>query len=249
MAELAYDRIGIGYRTRRRADSQIAKRLWGALGDSGTVLNVGAGAGSYEPVDRPVVAVEPSLTMIQQRPATAAPCVRALGEALPFQDHSFDAVLGVLTLHHWANLADGLRELSRVARKRIVLLTWDPESDEQFWLTRDYLPAVLEFDRARFPKMAELERHLGKLEVSHLPVPADCADGFRGSYWKRPQAYLNPDIQRSISSFAMLEPDVVKRFDARLAQDLDSGEWARRNEDLVECEAFDMGYRIAVAHL
>lgn len=245
--ELAYDKIGIGYGGRRRTDARIAASLLSALGGARTVLNVGAGAGSYEPVDRHVIALEPSATMISQRPVGTAPCVRALGEALPFSNASFDAVLGVLTVHHWARLEIGLRELCRVARERVVLLTWDPECDEQFWLTRDYLPEVLAYDRARFPKLTMLEHFLGELTVTRLLVPADCADGFRGAYWKRPRAYLDPDVQRSISSFALSEPAVLRHFTATLRADLDNGEWTRRNAELDRCEAFDMGYRIVVA--
>ena len=245
--EMAYDKIGVGYRSRRRTDARIAERLLEALGDARTILNVGAGAGSYEPVDRLVIAIEPSMTMIAQRHAEAAPCACAIGEALPFADDSFDAVLGVLTVHHWAQLDAGLRELRRVARRRIVLFTWDPECDEQFWLTRDYLPEVLEFDRARFPKLSVLEQFLGPLEVSRLLVPADCTDGFRGSYWKRPHAYLDPDIQRSISSFAMLDPRVVAAFSQALARDLASGLWSTRNAELATRDEFDMGYRIVTS--
>ena len=245
--KLAYDRIGVGYGTRRRSDPRIAKSLLRALGDAGSVLNVGAGAGSYEPVDRLVIAVEPSATMIGQRPEGAAACVQALAEQLPFADERFDAAMGILTVHHWTRMTVGLSELRRVARKRIVLLTWDPQCDEQFWLTRDYLPEVLEFDRVRFPKLSVLEQHLGPLEVSTLLIPADCADGFRGSYWKRPSAYLEPGVQRSISSFTALDPAVAARFTAQLAADLASGEWARRNAELEECEARDIGYRIVTA--
>ena len=245
--EMPYDRIGAGYRTRRRTDARIAERLLDALGDARTILNVGAGAGSYEPADRRVIAVEPSMTMIAQRPPEAAPCVRAIGEALPFADDSFDAVLGVLTVHHWERLDEGLRELRRVARKRVVLLTWDPECDEQFWLTRDYLPEALAVDRARFPKLTVLEKFLGPLAVSRLLIPADCTDGFRGSYWKRPSAYLDPEIQRSISSFAMLDPRVVAKFSQALARDLTSGLWSTRNADLATCDEFDMGYRIVTS--
>ena len=191
-----YDRLGVGYRTRRRPDARIAAQLREALGEPESVLNVGAGAGSYEPSDLQVVAVEPSRTMIAQRPEGAAPCVQAEAEALPFADGSFDAVMGVLTVHHWAHLADGLSEVRRVARRRVVVLSWDPVFDEQFWLTREYLPEILAVDRARYPK---LEKLLGATRVEPLMVPADCTDGFRSAYWKRPEAYLDAEARRSIS--------------------------------------------------
>lgn len=232
---------------RRRADPYIAESLLTALGDARSVLNAGAGAGSYEPVDRFVVGLEPSDTMIGQRPNGSPACVQAIAEQLPFLDASFDAAMGVLTVHHWTRMNVGLSELRRVARKRIVLLTWDPECDERFWLTRDYLPEVLEFDRARFPKLSVLERCLGPLEVSPLMIPANCEDGFRSSYWKRPAAYLEPEVQRSISSFTALDAAVVERFTSRLADDLASGEWARRNAELEHCEVRDIGYRIVTA--
>src|SRR5262245_825590 len=200
MTKELYDAIGQGYRELRRPDPRIADQLWAALGDAKSVLNVGAGAGSYEPIDRIVVAVEPSVVMLAQRRPTAAVAVQARAEALPFANGSFDAAIAVLTIHHWADRARGLAECARVARDRVVLLTWDPAVDD-FWLVRDYFPEFLAADRKAFPPMAEYARALGpRTEVLTVPVPRDCVDGFLGAYWARPEAYLDETVRSGISS-------------------------------------------------
>lgn len=247
-ADPIYNRIGHGYAQQRRPDPRIAARLLAALGPARTVLNVGAGAGSYEPGDRHVVAVEPSAVMLAQRPPGAAPAVQARAEALPFADRAFDAVLAVLTLHHWADRAGGLAECARVARERVVLLTWDPACDG-FWLMRDYLPAFLEIDRRIFPPLEDYGVALGagtRLEVAPVPIPRDCVDGFLGAYWGRPAAYLDPVVRAGISTFAHpgTEPGIE-----RLRADLASGAWQARHGHLLEEEALDIGYRLVVAHL
>ena len=137
-----YDEIGRSYTVTRRPDPRIARAIDTALGDARSVVNVGAGAGSYEPSHLRVTAVEPSPAMIRQRPSAAAPVVRAVAEHLPFADTSFDAALAVLTLHHWTDRAGGLAELARVARRRVVILTWDPSCRDLFWLTTEYFPAI-----------------------------------------------------------------------------------------------------------
>ena len=243
-----YDRIGAGYRTHRDTDPHIAARLANSLGDANSILNIGAGAGSYEPRSEHLVAVEPSTVMLRQRLPTAAPAVQAVAEALPFRDATFDAALAVLTIHHWSNIPRGLAELRRVVKHKIVILTWDPECDEQFWLTRDYLPEILAYDRARFPRLATLERNLGPLQIENLPIPADCADGFRCAYWKRPHAYLDPCVRKSISSFAQADAAVIARAMAQLATDLDSGEWTRRNQEIESQTELDGGYRLVAVH-
>ena len=239
----AYDQLGAGYGTRRRADARIAAQVWAALGDARSIVNVGAGAGSYEPCgDARVVAVEPSAMMIAQRHPPGA-CVQAVAEALPFADDAFDAGMGVLTVHHWANVAQGLGEMRRVCRERIVLVTWDPEGPADWWLTRDYLPEILAIDRARYPSLKALDA----TRVTPILIPADCSDGFRGAYWKRPRAYLEASVRRSISAFAQLDEAVVAAFVARLTRDLASGEWARRNAELAPLETFDAGYRLVIS--
>jgi SAM-dependent methyltransferase len=237
-----YERIGRGYAQRRRADPRLARTIADALDDARSVLNVGAGTGSYEPAGPGTVAVEPAAAMIAQRPAGAAPCVRACAEALPFGDGGFDAVLATLTMHHWSDWRAGLSELARVARRAVVLFTWDPECD--FWLSRDYLPEMLAADRRRFPKLDDLSEALGDVRVQHVPIPHDCTDGFLGAYWRRPDAYLDSSIRQSISSLALEE---FATGIARLAADLESGVWAIRYGHLLRATELDIGYRLVVA--
>lgn len=238
-----YDRIGRGYAARRRPDPRIGAFVWRALGGSASIVNVGAGTGSYEPGDRRVVAVEPSIVMIRQRPPHAAPVVRASAGTLPFRDRSFDAALAVLTLHHWPDWRGGLSEMARVARGPVVLLTWDPAACE-FWLVEDYFPEIMLIDRAIFPTMDEMRQVLGRMAVSAVPVPHDCTDGFLGAYWRRPHAYLDPQVRAAISAFTKLN-DVAARLQ-RLADDLESGEWNRRHGALLGQDSIDLGYRVVV---
>jgi SAM-dependent methyltransferase len=240
-----YDRIGAGYTATRRPDPRIALAIDAALGDARTVVNVGAGAGAYEPRDRRLVAVEPSRAMIGQRPRGAAPCVQGAAERLPFRDRAVDACLAVLTLHHWTDPAAGLAELRRVARRRVVVLTWDPASWGGFWLTVEYFPEIL--DLPRFRSMAALERSLGPIRVVPVPIPHDCSDGFLGAFWRRPEAYLDPAVRRAMSGFAQLDPAIVARGIARLRDDLRSGRWQARHGALQARESLDLGYRLVVA--
>jgi SAM-dependent methyltransferase len=251
-ADAIYDTIGRNYARQRRPDPRIAAPLTAALGSARSVLNVGAGAGSYEPSDRPVVAVEPSAVMLAQRPPGAAPAVQARAEALPFPDRAFDAVTAILTIHHWVDRAGGLAECARVARERVVLLTWDPAVDT-FWLSREYLPSILEEDRGMFPPMAAYAQAFGpgaRVEVREVPVPHDCVDGFLGAYWARPAAYLDPTVQAGISSFARpgAEAETAAGLE-RLRDDLASGAWDARHGHLLATDALDIGYRLVVADL
>jgi SAM-dependent methyltransferase len=239
-----YDVIGRSYARLRRPDPRIARAVTAALGDARSVVNVGAGAGSYEPTDRAVVAVEPSAVMIAQRPAGAAPVVRAFAEKLPFSDNAFDAALAVLTAHHWSDRRAGLSEMRRVAGERVVILTWDP-AHAVFWLASDYFPDLVEFDRGIFPTLADLEAALGRVEVSVVPIPHDCVDGFLGAYWRRPEAYLDEGVRAGISTFARIG-DVTPGVN-RLRADLKSGRWAKRNAALLGLEELDLGYRIVVS--
>jgi SAM-dependent methyltransferase len=239
-----YDAIGRDYRRYRRPDPRVAAAITRGLGGAATVVNVGAGAGSYEPPDRRVVAVEPSATMIAQRPAGAARAVQASATDLPFRDGSFAAALAVLTVHHWPDRRRGLAELARVARERVVLLTWDPAT-AGFWLVDEYFPQVWALDRPLFPTLDELRQALGPLEAEPVPVPHDCADGFLGAYWRRPAAYLDPGVRGAISTFAKLTD--VEGGVARLRADLDDGTWQRRHHELLGRDALDLGYRLVVA--
>lgn len=228
----------------RRPEPRIAARIAAALGDARSVVNVGAGAGSYEPEDREVVAVEPSGEMVRQRAAEAAPAVRGRAEQLPFRDRAFDAAMAVLTIHHWTDVARGLAEIRRVARERVVILTWDPEHPG-FWLVRDYFPEIHEFDRRTFPSLETLRAAFGPIEVRPVPVPADCVDGFLGAYWRRPEAYLDEGARGAISSFPRLN-NVEARI-ARLRAHLADGTWHARNADLLALDELDIGYRLVVA--
>ena len=240
-----YDTIGRGYGRYRRADPRIAARIAEALEGCASVVNVGAGAGSYEPDDRRVVAVEPSRVMIRQRGGRAAPVVRASAGGLPFRDGAYDASLAILTIHHWPDLGRGLGELRRVARRRVAVLTHDPTA-ARFWLT-DYFPEILDLARGSLPSLEELRGHLGRSTVLPVPVPHDCTDGFLGAYWRRPQAYLDPEVRAAISFFAALD-GVEERISA-LRDDLASGDWQRRNGDLLALPSLDLGYRLVVASL
>ena len=239
-----YDRIGESYTTSRRVEPRFAMPLVEALGSAESILNVGAGTGSYEPAGRTVVAVDPSAVMIAQRARGAAPDVQARSEGLPFRDDAFDAVMAVLTIHHWAGMRAGLAECARVASRRVVLITWDPAS-EGFWLVQEYFPEILEIDRALFPSMDTLAEVLGDITVRPLPVPADCADGFLGAFWQRPQAYLDPRVRNGMSVFSRLAD--VNRGLGKLRNDLGSGSWLERHGRLLKQDTLDIGYKLIIA--
>jgi len=245
-AEL-YDTIGATYTVTRRTEPRIAARVWAALGDAQTVLNVGAGTGSYEPPDRDVIAVEPSAVMRAQRPAGAAPCVAATAESLPFEDQCFDAAMAFATVHHWQDPIAGLRELRRVAR-RVVVFTHDTSAagwHRRFWLSRDYLPEVADFLAGR-PSLGELARAIGA-RIEPVLIPWDCVDGFFEAYWRRPEAYLDDQVRRGVSGWARVGPVVEQRAVRMLADDLVSGRWAERNRELVDLDAAELGLRLLVA--
>ena len=243
MAQL-YDTIGTHYAKYRRPDPRIAAAIIGAIGDARRVVNVGAGAGSYEPKDRDVIAVEPSETMIAQRARDAAPVVRASAMSLPFRDGEFDAAIALLTIHHWPDQRAGLLEMARVAR-RCVILTWEEPSASPSWLTRDYFPEILAYDRTVFPPAASYyDALLKNAVVRPVLIPYDCTDGFLEAYWRRPEMYFDPRARLAISSFARLA-DVESGLTA-LRRDLDDGTWARRNGALMKETELDAGYRLIV---
>jgi SAM-dependent methyltransferase len=241
-----YESIGAGYARTRRADPRIARQVDGALGDARRVLNVGAGAGSYEPVDRSVVALEPSAVMIAQRDPAAAPVVRGVAEHLPFAAGAFDAALGVLTVHHWSDRAAGLAELRRVAPRQ-VLLVYEPELASQLWML-EFWPEVLDLPtERRAPTVADLREHLEVHTIEVVPVPHDCEDGFGGAFWARPERYLDPEVQAGMSSLAQLAPADRSRGTERLRAALASGEWDARHGALRSQAETDLGYRLLVA--
>jgi SAM-dependent methyltransferase len=251
MSETAYDQIGRGYSEHRRTDPRIATRIEEALGDAQSVVNVGAGAGSYEPAGREVTAVEPSAEMIAQRPADAAPAVQACAEELPFEDGSFDAAMAIISDHHWSDRAAGLCEMLRVARHRVLILNADPGLARRFWLTRDYLPGFTSLIPERYRRPGyweqELRGLLGRVEMRPVPVPHACHDGFYQAYWRRPRAYLDQRIRDSISVFHRLPGAEVSGAMERLRSDLDDGTWEERYGDLCGRSELDVGLRLVVA--
>lgn len=241
-----YDRIGLTYATTRAPDSRIERRIAEALGDARSVVNVGAGTGAYEPRGLEVVAVEPSAVMLAQRAPGAAPAVQASAEALPFPDGSFDAALAVLTMHHWSDWRAGIAELRRVARERIVMLTFDPAYISAYWLVRDYLPQIAVRDEQRFPTVETVAEALGGAEIVPIPIAHDCSDGFLCAWWKRPLAYLEEGVRANISSFAAMDPVALAEALERLQRDVADGTWAGRNADLIARDEADFGYRLLV---
>lgn len=242
-----YDQIGLGYTTTRQPDPRIAQAIRRALGAAHRVVNVGAGAGSYESADVTMVAIDASYAMLRQRSPGAAPAVQATAEHLPLRADAVDAALAVLTLHHWDKLEAGLAELRRVVRDRVVIVTWDPAAQDSFWLTRDYFPEILELDVRRFPRMEQLGHQLPGVTVEPLLIPHDCQDGFLGAFWRRPEAYLDSRIRQGMSGFAQLPIGVVDAGLARLADDLKTGRWAARYAGFTALDSADLGYRLLVA--
>jgi SAM-dependent methyltransferase len=245
--EVVYESIGRTYSTTRLEDPRIAAAIHAALGNARSVVNVGAGTGNYEPRDLPVVAVEPSPTMLRQRSAErSALTVNGFAEALPFAAGAFDAAMAILTIHHWTDLTRGLQELRRVARRQVVLF-FEPLSTHDFWAL-DYFPAALSLGTEQHaPGEAELREHLEVRSVDPVLVPRDCLDGFGAAFWCRPEAYADPAVQAGMSWLAQLPAADLEAGSARLRADLDSGEWVRRHGHLLDLDQYDGGYRIAVA--
>jgi SAM-dependent methyltransferase len=247
----SYDRIGVGYSITRRTDPRIEARIVNALGDVGSVANVGAGAGSYEPrgPHLRVVAVEPSAVMIRQRAPGAPPVIQAVAEALPLATGGVDAALAILTVHHWTDPRRGLAEMRRVARKRVVIFTWDQDAWESFWLIREYLPCIRDLDRPRAVAVAEIRSVLGPCRVLPVPIPFDCRDGFHGAFWRRPEAYLDPRVRTAISTYAAMPARERDQGLERLCADIESGRWTADHGNLLDLEELDLGYRLIVVDL
>jgi SAM-dependent methyltransferase len=244
VSEAAYDRMGIGYRQVRRPDPRIAARIEAALGEARSVLNVGAGSGSYEPADRAVTAVEPSQVMIEQRPPGSAPVVQASAEELPFGDDSFDAAMAIITVHHWADRAAGLAEMARVARQRLAVLSFDPAPPADLWL-REYFPRTLEIHGELMPPVEELAAMLGPgAIVEAIPIPRRCEDGFFCALWDRPEMQLDPEVRRASSVWHQVDAEETERGLAALRADLESGAWDERHGRLRAAAELDVGLRL-----
>jgi SAM-dependent methyltransferase len=240
----AYDRLGVGYQYVRRPDPRLGKMIGEALGDAETILNVGAGTGSYEPADRQVVAIEPSAVMLAQHAGSRR--VRGEAERLPFSDLSFDAAMAILTVHHWRDLLRGLREVKRVARRQVIF-TWDPDHDRRLWIATEYVPAIIAMEAARFATVPRIVEALDAHTVHRFEIPHDFTDGFQAAFWRKPEAYLDPRIRAASSTFASLPSELVEPGIAQLRRDLESGMWASEHNDLLGLDSVDYGYRLVVA--
>lgn len=244
--DVDYETHGRGYALHRRTDPRISAVVQRALGSARTVLNVGAGAGSYEPEDRYVLAVEPSAAMRAQRPAHLTPAIRGVAENLPIDDQSVDASMAMVTVHQWQDLEKGLSELRRVTRGPIVILTFDPDAFDRYWLS-DYVPEIIAVEYRRFPPIDRLCELLGGLtEVQPISVPIDCVDGFSEAYYGRPERFLEPGVLRSQSSWSFVEDEVRERFVQTLNDDLRSGAWDRKYGHWRRMPSFEGSLRLVV---
>lgn len=245
-----YDRTGITYSLTRQPDPRIGHVIERALSGAVSVANIGAGTGSYEPTQT-VLAVEPSRVMIDQRHPLAAPAVQATAECLPIRTDAVDAALAVLTVHHWTDIAAGLSEMLRIARRRVVVLTWDHTVIRDFWLMREYVPAATETDARLAVPIDALTTMLGRDRVSvvAIPVPHDCVDGFGGAFWRRPHAYLDDTVRNGMSLFSLTAKPQVQEGLSRLRSDLESGAWQHHHADLLQLPELDLGYRLLITNL
>ncbi len=242
-----YEAGGASYATIRRPDPRIAALVEAALGDAASVLNVGAGAGSYEPLGREVTAVEPSATMRAQRPAGRSPAIDAVAEHLPFPDASFDAAMAMITVHQWPDPAAGLAELRRVSRGPVVVLTFDGDQLERLWLG-EYCPELYAAERRRYPPIAEIAATLGgEVRVGEVPIPLDCTDGFTEAFYGRPEMFLDPGVRACQSAWGFVEPEAIERALDALARDLESGAWDARHGELRTQPEFVGALRLIVA--
>jgi SAM-dependent methyltransferase len=241
-----YEKHGRTYTRFRQPDPRIAERIRRALGDARTVVNVGAGAGSYEPRDRWVLAIEPSATMRAQRPVDGAPAIAARAEALPLDDDAVDAAMACVTIHHWEPPEAGLAEMRRVARSRVVVFTFDLLALPAW--QQDYLADALAIERPRFPSLETIAEVLGgRVRVEHVPTPGECVDGFFEAFWRRPEALLDPEVRASQSIWTLLEPGVEQRIVDRLHEDLASGAWGAEHGHLRDLTSYDGALRLVIA--
>lgn len=244
--DIDYGVAGVQYGRYRRPEPAIAAQILRALGDARTVLNVGAGAGSYEPTDREVTAVEPSATMRDQRPAHLSEAIDASAEHLPFADQSFDASMGTYTVHQWSDLELGIAELRRVTRGPIVIMAADPDRLHDFWIA-EYCREALDIECGRFPSIDRIGSLLGtSSEVEIVPIPLHCADGFTEAYYGRPELFLQPGVTGAMSSWTMLDPTILHRFREHLQADLTSGAWDKQYGHLRSQQWYEGSLRLII---
>ena len=241
-----YEADGAHYSAIRRPEPRFARKIRDALGDASTLINVGAGAGSYAPEDLSVTAVEPSASMRSQRPAHLAPALDAVAEDLPFPDQAFDAALASVTVHQWSDLGGGLAELRRVTRGPVVIMTFDPVSLREFWLG-EYAPAMMERESGRMPDLGELAAQLGgNVRIDELPIPADCSDGFAEAYFGRPEAFLDARVRKSQSAWGFIDAEEEHRSVERLRAALEDGSWDHRFLGLRSVSEYPGSLRLVV---
>jgi SAM-dependent methyltransferase len=244
-----YDRTGVGYASVRRGDPRIGARVEAALGGARSVVNVGAGTGSYEPAEREVIAVEPSRVMIEQRGPDAAPVVQASAEQIPFANGSFDAAMAMVTVHHWRDWRAGVKEMRRVARDRVVVLTFDGEALPDYWFL-EYFPRARDIHAGFMPPLEEFAATMGATRVEPVPIPRRCTDGFFMALWDRPEMHLDPEVRRASTIWHEMTPEEAGPGLSRLAADLESGAWDERHGHLrEETVELDVGLRLLVAEL
>ena len=243
-----YDTSGKEYAKFRQTDPRIAAHIYMALGNANTILNMGAGAGSYEPEDRYVVAIEPSLAMRAQRIARGKmPALTGTADAIPFDDNSFDAAMAMVTLHHWPDMQKGLQELRRVSRNQVLILTFDPDALHQFW-NAQYFPELIEVEKARYPSIPFITDALGgQTTVQQIAVPLDCSDGFQEAFYGRPEAFLDKDIRQAQSAWKFLAPGLEDKLVARLATELSSGDWDKKYGHFRTQATFTCALRLIIA--
>ena len=245
--DVDYSRYGEGYAVRRQTDPRIASLILSALGPVRTVLNVGAGAGSYEPSDRPVIAVEPSPAMLAQRRPQGSVAVQAVAGALPIGDGSVDASMATVTIHQWPDPVAGLAEMRRVTLGPVVVLTFDPTALDLLWLAR-YSPELYAAEARRYPTIDSVVAALGPGATSTpVPVPFDCVDGFTEAFYGRPEAFLDPAVRRSQSAWSFVPPEAEARAVASLADDLATGRWDEHHGHLRTQPTFTGSLRLVTA--
>lgn len=243
-----YDAPGIEYSSYRQTDPRIFAHILTALDNAQTVLNVGAGAGSYEPTDRYVIAVEPSVAMRAQRQLkNKVPAVNAYADNLPFDDNSFDASTAFVTVHHWPDMNKGLKELRRVTKNKVIIMTFDPEALDDFW-NAQYFPEVIEVEKKRYPTIEFIKTALGgHCEVQKIPIPLDCIDGFQEAFYGRPEAFLNKQVRQSQSAWGFITPELEEKYVKDFAEELTSGEWDRKYGHYRTQENFTCALRLIIA--
>jgi SAM-dependent methyltransferase len=242
-----YDLHGQGYARYRREEPRIAAQIHAALADAATVVNVGAGAGSYEPRDRYVLAIEPSATMRAQRPPERTPAIDASAERLPLDDDSVDAAMAIVTIHHWVDQRRGLRELRRVARGPVIVLTFDVSAYDDYWLVAEYGPELADTERPLFPPVQDVLEMLGGGRIEPVVLPADCADGIVEAYFARPERYLDDAVRSAQSVWRRLPPGVERRIVECLGADLESGRWDEHHPGLRDQAEYASSLRLLVA--